>query len=57
MKLYVVYRDYGYEGYSAPLAVFDSQELANIFVAGCAAGYGPSMEIEELLLNQVETKK
>lgn len=48
--VYVVAHDGGCEGYSEPLAAFETPELAEIFLAGARAGYSSSVKVFPLPL-------
>lgn len=49
--VWVAYRDNGCEGKSEPLAVFATRDMADVFLAGAAAGYA-TMEVMELPLQR-----
>ena len=57
MKVWVVYRGGGYEGYSEPLGVYSSKKLAGIWLKGSNDTYGAQPQVVELLLDQPNTDK
>lgn len=55
MKVYVAYKRQEY-GFSEPLAVFSTVELANVFEAGFDASFDSGIIIKEMVLDAVMHK-
>lgn len=47
-RVFVCYKDQGYGNFSEPLAVFSTQENAEIYLAGFNASYDSGMLIKEM---------
>lgn len=56
-RVYVVAHDGGYEGYSEPLAVFATPQLAQIFLDGAQAGYRSGMKVFDMPLRAAAIRK